>query len=159
MKSTENSPFLLLCILFSFSFPSVVSTQVTISMNDTETRQEISMTDAAGKNIDGVYRYYKKGEDMPFSGVLFAKYPNGNYSSWQQYVNGIGEGIWINYYENGNYKEIGNYNRNLVEGPIQKFYENGILKAEGTYKDWRIKVGKWKCYDENGILLTIIDYG
>lgn len=133
--------------------------QKTISMSQTVTKQEVSMSNATGKRINGIYKYYAKGDDKPFTGVLFAKYPNGNYSSWQEYVDGVGQGKWINYYENGNYKEIGYYNNNLVEGPIKKYYENGILKAEGMYKDWRIKIGQWKYFDNNGKLKSTIDYG
>ncbi|MDM9631502.1 toxin-antitoxin system YwqK family antitoxin [Robiginitalea aurantiaca] len=140
-------------------FQSVGFAQKAISMEETETRREVSMANASGKNTNGVYRYYARGEDKPFTGILFAKYPNGNYSSWQEYVDGLGQGKWINYYENGNYKEIGYYNNNLVEGPIKKFYENGNLKAEGNYKDWRVKIGKWEYYDQNGNFQSSIDYG
>ncbi|WP_157957321.1 toxin-antitoxin system YwqK family antitoxin [Winogradskyella tangerina] len=128
-------------------------------MSETETKREVSMADATGKSTDGVYRYYAKGEDEPFTGILYATYPNGNYLSWQEFVDGVGQGKWINYYENGNYKEIGNYNNNLVEGPIKKYYENGNLKADGTYKDWRIKIGTWNYYDIDGNLESTIDYG
>ncbi len=133
--------------------------QNTIAMSQTVTKREVSMSNATGKRTSGIYRYYAKGDDNPYTGVLFAKYPNGNYSSWQEYVDGIGQGKWINYYKNGNYKEVGYYNNNLVEGPIKKYYENGILKAEGNYKDWRIKIGKWKYYDQKGKLESTIDYG
>ena len=133
--------------------------QKAISMSQTVTKREVSMSNTTGKSTDGIYRYYAKGDDKPFTGVLFAKYPNGNYSSWQEYVDGVGQGKWINYYDNGNYKEIGYYNNNLVEGPIKKYYENGILQAEGNYKDWRIKIGQWKYYDEKGKLKSTIDYG
>lgn len=147
-------------ILFvALSFPIEGFAQVTISMSETEVRREVSMAEARGKTTDGVYRYFAKGEDKPFTGILFAKYPNGNYSSWQEYEDGLGEGKWINYYENGNYKEVGNYSENRVEGPIKKYYENGILKAKGQYKDWRVKVGNWNYYDQDGNLVETKDYG
>jgi antitoxin component YwqK of YwqJK toxin-antitoxin module len=133
--------------------------QITVSMEDVESRREVSMDDASGKRTDGVYRYYAKGEEKPFTGVLFSKHSNGEISSWQEYVDGVGQGKWINYYDNGNYKEVGHYNNNLVEGPIKKYYENGMIKAEGTYKDWRIKVGEWKYYDQNGNLESTKNYG
>ena len=128
-------------------------------MSQTETKREVSMSNSTGKSVNGVYRYYAKGESEPFTGVLFAKYPNGNYSSWQEYVDGLGQGKWINYYENGNFKEVGFYNNNLVEGSIKRYHKNGILKAEGNYKDWRVKIGIWKYYDENGNLKSNIDCG
>ncbi|WP_421807107.1 toxin-antitoxin system YwqK family antitoxin [Flagellimonas sp.] len=142
-----------------FSLTSQVYAQKRIPMSQTVTKREVSMANAAGKRSDGMYRYYAKGDDKPFTGILFAKYSNGKYASWQEYENGIGQGKWINYYENGNFKEVGHYNHNLVEGPIKKYYENGALKAEGNYKDWRIKVGVWKYYNLNGTLRSTIDYG
>lgn len=146
-------------IVLLLMFSGSVFSQQSISMADTESRREVSMANAQGKTSDGVYRYYAKGDNEPYTGVLFAKYPNGNFSSWQEYVDGLGQGQWINYYENGNYKEKGFYKKNLVEGPISKYYENGVLKAEGSYKDWRVKVGNWKYYDEDGNLLSTNDYG
>ena len=122
-------------------------------------QRELSMSETVGKNLNGVYTYFASGEKVPFTGILYAKFPNGNYRSRQTYVNGRGHGKWINYYENGNYKEIGYYNNNLVEGPIRKYHENGILKAEGRYKDWRIKVGQWKYFNQNGDLVATPDYG
>ncbi|NNE16809.1 MAG: hypothetical protein HKN51_17635 [Saprospiraceae bacterium] len=148
-----------LALALLFNLPIVGFAQKTISMSETEVKREVSMADATGKSEEGIYRYYAKGENRPFTGILFAKFSNGKYSSWQEYVDGIGQGKWINYYENGNYKEIGYYKNNLVEGPIKKYYENGNLKAEGNYKDWRIKIGIWKYYDHNGNLTVTKDYG
>ncbi|MEM9821322.1 MAG: hypothetical protein AAF985_09630 [Bacteroidota bacterium] len=146
-------------ILISLTLPLLGFGQNALSMNEVEERREVAMSDTRGKRSDGKYRYYAKGETKPFTGVLFANYPNGQTRSWQEYENGIGQGKWINYYENGHHKEIGHYNQDRVEGPIQKFYENGQLKAEGHYKDWRIKIGKWKYYQPDGTLKTVTDYG
>jgi antitoxin component YwqK of YwqJK toxin-antitoxin module len=101
--------------------------------------------------VGGVY--YKIKDTVPYTGVLYGKYGNGNYLSIQEYVNGVGNGTWVNYYENGKVKEIGTYRDNRVEGPIRQFYENGTLKAEGTYAHWRRKVGPWKFYDAKGHLV------
>lgn len=159
MISVRNSLSKTITLLFVCCLTTIGYAQKTLPMSETETKREVSMADATGKSTDGVYRYYAKGEDKPFTGILYATYPNGNYSSWQEFVDGVGQGKWINYYENGNYKEIGNYNNNLVEGPIKKYYENGNLKADGTYKDWRIKIGIWNYYDIDGNLESTIDYG
>ncbi len=159
MVITNNTFAKSVLLMLVFVFPKITFAQKTIPMSQTEVKREVSMADVTGKRTEGAYRYYAQGDNKPFTGILFAKYPNGNYSSWQEYVDGLGQGKWINYYENGNYKEIGNYNNNLVEGPIKKYYENGNLKAEGKYKDWRIKIGKWKYFDQNGNYKSSIDYG
>ena len=159
MISIINSSTKLITLSLIFFLTTLGYAQQSLPMSQTETKRELSMSNSTGKRTNGIYRYYAKGENKPYTGVLFAKYQNGNYSSWQEYVDGLGQGMWINYYENGNYKEVGNYNNNLVEGPIKKYYENGVLKAEGNYKDWRIKIGKWRYYDVNGNLKSTIDYG
>lgn len=100
-----------------------------VSMQEVEGKRELSMGETKGMRSDGVYRYYAKGESQAFTGILYAKYENGNYLSRQEFVEGVGQGKWINYFENGNIKEIGHYNQNLVEGPIEKYYANGKLKA------------------------------
>lgn len=146
-------------LAIAFLFPLPGFSQEALSMKSVEGRTEISMNDATGKTTEGVYRYYAKGEEKPFTGILYATYPNGNYESWQEFEDGIGQGEWINYYENGEVKEIGHYEQNRVEGPIQKFHSNGQLQAVGEYKDWRVRTGEWKYYDENGILLQTVDYG
>jgi antitoxin component YwqK of YwqJK toxin-antitoxin module len=147
----------ILVLLFAMPVPGF--SQNKMAMEDVESRREVSMAYASGKRTNGIYRYYAKGEEQPFTGILFAKYPNGNYASWQEYVDGVGQGKWINYYENGNPKEVGHYNQNLVEGPIKKYYQNGVLQAEGNYKDWRVMIGKWKYYDQKGNLESTKDYG
>ena len=140
-------------------FPLFLSAQEIRSMSEVEERKVLSMGETYGNSSDGVYRYYAKGEKEAFTGILYAKYPNGNTLSWQEYVDGLGQGQFINYYENGNFKEIGTYEQNRVEGPIRKFHPNGEIQAVGTYKDWRIKVNTWRYYDTEGRLIETVDYG
>lgn len=155
----KNLILKVLFLTFAMTCGTVGVAQETLAMSEAETVRELSMSASRGETSGGLYRYYAKGENTPFTGILYAKYPNGNYASRQEFIDGIGQGKWINYYENGNYKEIGYYNKNLVEGPITKYHENGTVRAEGTYKDWRVKIGKWKYYDRNGVLVSTVDYG
>ena len=142
-------------LLFLASSVALCSIQAQI---DTTQHEMVSMSATYQKpySVGGVY--YKKKDTVPFTGVLFGKYANGNYLSIQEYVNGIGNGTWVNYYENGKVKEIGTYRDNRVEGPIRQFYNNGNLKAEGTYAHWRRKVGVWKFYNPQGKLLKMVTY-
>lgn len=148
-----------LLFILLINLPLLAFSQKELSMGEVEGRTELSMGEVNGKTTKGIYRYYAKGETTPFTGILYSKHANGQTDSWQEYVNGVGQGKWINYYENGNFKEIGYYEQNRVEGPIQKFHPNGILKAEGNYKNWRIRIGEWKYYDSKGKLLKAEDYG
>ncbi len=121
--------------------------------------REFSMSEVTANSSDGTYRYYKEGEAEPFTGVLYAQWENGNFKSRQEFIDGVGEGKWINYWPNGNLKEVGTYQQNIVEGPIKKYYESGKLKASGNYKDWRIRIGEWKYYKESGELTLTENYG
>lgn len=128
------------------------------SQIDTINQQLLPMKSTITKPYKVGRIYYENGETTPFSGVLYGKYPNGNFLTKQEYKNGIGNGIWINYYEDGTIKEVGNYTDNRVEGPIVQYHPNGKIKAKGTYKHWKKKVGIWTYYDKNGILITTEDY-
>ncbi len=145
---------LLKLLLLMCSSTLIYAQQTTVSADN-----EISMSNAVASSKDGTYKYYKKGEDQGFTGILYTRYDNGNYLTRQEYKDGIGEGTWINYWPNGNLKEIGTYRNNKVEGPIKKYDQNGNLIAEGEYKDWRIRVNLWKYYDQNGHLIKTVDYG
>lgn len=142
-------------LLLIILFPYVSCSQKT----EVSAEHELSMSGASGRYVDGQWTYFKNGEKEPFTGVLYAQFPDGNYESRQEFENGIGEGTWINYWPNGNLKEAGTYQQNKVAGAIKKFYRSGILKSEGTYRDWRIRIGIWKYYDEEGNLLETVDHG
>lgn len=145
--------------IFVFFIPLLIFNFSSIAQIDTSNQEMVSMADTYQERKDGAYRYFKKGEEKPYDGVLFGKYANGNYLSVQEFKNGLGEGTWINYYENGNLKEVGTYQKNKVAGPIQKFYPSGKLQAKGTYREWRIRVGEWIYYDEKGNEIKRENYG
>jgi len=142
-------------LLFFIIFPFLSYSQKTEVTAD----HEISMSGASGRYVDGQWTYFKNGEKEPFTGVLYAQFPDGNCESRQEFENGIGEGTWINYWPNGNLKEAGTYQQNKVAGPIKKYYPSGKLKSEGTYRDWRIRIGRWNYYDESGKMIETIDHG
>ena len=142
---------LYLTALISFSLRS----QSTI---DTVNQEMVSMSHTIEKPFKVGSVYYKRGENTPFTGVLFGKYENGNYLSIQEYKNGVGNGLWINYYPDGTIEEKGTYKNNRVEGPVWQYYPNGSLKAQGQYEHWRKKVGRWKFYDPNGKLKKTVIY-
>lgn len=110
----------------------------------------IAMSDTYQKAYKLGSVYYKNGTKEPFTGILYGKYDNGNLKTVQEYVNGIGNGKWIDYDPLGNKICEGTYKDNLVEGPVKFYYEDGNLKAEGQYLHWKRPIGLWKYYDKNG---------
>ncbi len=102
--------------------------------------------------------YYKTGTKTPFTGILYGKYSNGNYQTKQEYVNGIGNGKWVDYSPEGIKECEGTYKDNRVEGPVRFFYENGNVKSEGQYLHWKNPIGIWKYYDKKGNLVHTMTY-
>ena len=138
--------FLLFLLTAAPGFAQIDTTQSMVAMSATTQRPY---------SVGGVY--YERDSTTPFTGVLYGRYPNGRYASIQEYVDGVGEGRWINYYPDGAVKEVGTYADNRTAGPIRQYYPNGQLRAEGRYRHWRRKVGTWTYYDRNGHQLRTVE--
>jgi len=46
-------------------------------------------------------QYFEKGSKEPYTGWLYARYDNGELETAQQFKDGVGNGIWINYDPDG----------------------------------------------------------
>ncbi len=115
----------------------------------------VSMNDAS-VNYGGKYgqRYYAKGSDKPYTGWLSARYDNGELESISQYVDGYGNGLWINFDPDGRKESQGTLVNNKTIGLAKTFYEDGSVKSEGNFEHLRIKVGWWKFYDREGNVVS-----
>lgn len=115
----------------------------------------VSMNDAK-VNYGGRYgqQYFEKGSKIPYTGFLVARYDNGELESVQQYKDGYGNGIWINYDPDGRKESQGTYVNNKTIGPAKLFYEDGSVKAEGNYEHWKDGVGWWTFYDRKGNIVS-----
>ena len=115
----------------------------------------VSMNDA-DVTYGGRYgqQYFAKGSKTPYTGWLCARYDNGELESVQQYKNGIGNDIWINYNPDGSKESQGTYVNNKTEGPAKLFYENGSVKAAGDYIHLKQKIGWWNYYDREGNVVS-----
>lgn len=56
--------------------------------------------------------YYKTGTNTPFTGILYGKYDNGNYQTIQEYVDGVGDGKWVDYNPEGVIECVGTFTNN-----------------------------------------------
>ncbi|MGB5242452.1 MAG: hypothetical protein WBN28_13870 [Lutimonas sp.] len=125
---------------------------------DVEDRDVAPMSDTYQKAYKLGSVYYRTGTQIPFTGVLYGKYNNGNYQTMQEYVDGIGNGKWIDFNPEGEKECEGTYKDNRVEGPVKFFYEDGSLKSEGQYLHWKKPIGLWKYYDKKGNLVQTMTY-
>ena len=141
----------LLMLFLSSSF-------IVLAQKDLKDQEMVPMYDTYQKAYKLGSVYYKTGTKTPFTGVLYGKYDNGNYQTMQEYVDGIGNGKWIDFNPEGIKECEGTYKDNRVEGPVKFFYENGSLKSEGQYIHWKIPTGIWKYYDKAGNLVHTMTY-
>lgn len=114
--------------------------QRTILMSDTFQRYSTSYGN----------RYFEKGTDQPYTGILYGRYDNGQLMTIQEYSDGIGNGSWIQFNPDGTKSEQGTYVENRVEGPVIRYWEDGSIKAKGQYRHWKQPIGKWTFYDRKG---------
>ena len=121
-------------------------------------QKRVAMSETYQKAYKLGSKYYEIGTDKPFTGILYGKYDNGNYMSIQEYVEGIGNGKWIDFDPLGNKVCEGTYKDNRVEGPVTFFYEDGNVKSKGQYLHWKRPIGEWTYYDKKGNVVSKITY-
>lgn len=142
---------LTLAIFFMYSI-GWAQTDSTVLPKESEM---VSMNDARVE-YGGKYgqQYFDEGSKTPYTGWLCARYDNGQLESISQFVNGYGNGIWINYDPDGKRESQGTLVNNKTIGPAKEFYEDGSVKAEGNFEHLRRKVGWWKFYDRKGNVVS-----
>lgn len=147
--------FILLTYLTCFLSAVACGQEKQIAVQDTT--KMYSMTETTVQYTNG-QKYYLKGSNKPYTGFLYAKYDNGELMSVQQFVDGVGQGIWINYDPDGRKECQGSYVNNRVEGPVTFFYEDGSIKSTGQYRDWKRPIGVWTYYDRQGNIISTMNY-
>ena len=150
---------LMVLLLFLISISASVHAQIDqsnaamVPFTSMDTTAMYAMSDAYASYENGP-KYYLKGSKIPFSGFLYAKYDNGEFESIQQYENGIGNGIWMNYDPDGRKECQGTYVNNRVEGSVTFYYEDGSIKSQGQYRDYKKPIGRWTFYDRKGNVVS-----
>ena len=143
----------------SFTFIFIAFMHYTTSAQMVANVQEMApMSDTYQKAYKLGSVYYKTGTNTPFTGILYGKYDNGNYQTIQEYVDGVGNGKWVDYSPEGIKECEGTYKNNRVEGPVTFYYENGAVKSAGQYLHWKRPIGEWKYYDMKGNLVHTMTY-
>ena len=99
-------------------------------------------------------QYFANGSKDPYTGWLCARYDNGQLEAVQQFKDGVGNGIWINFNPDGSKDSQGTYVNNETIGPAKLFYEDGSVKAEGNFVHRKRKVGWWTFYDRKGNVVS-----
>jgi antitoxin component YwqK of YwqJK toxin-antitoxin module len=97
------------------------------------------------------HKFYEKGSDYPFSGIIIRRYANGHLQLRFTVKNGIPHGYSEAWYENGTkFYEIP-YGNGLKNGPYLAWHSNRQLGEVGVFKDG-IRHGPYKYIFDNGQL-------
>ena len=132
------------------SFPSIAFAQ----FDSTKVGKMYSMAETHAAYSGSEYKYYVSGSDTPYTGYLCARYNNGELQSVQQFVDGVGNGEWIDFDPDGRISCKGTYVNNKVEGPVTFYYEDGSVKSEGQYRHYKRPIGWWTFYDRDGNVVS-----
>lgn len=152
-----NSNHLKMKILLTFIL-TVLLNYITTAQTISKSQEMVLMSDTYQKAYKLGSVYYKTGTNTPFTGILYGTYDNGNYQTMQEYVDGIGNGKWVDFNPEGIKECEGTYKENRVEGPVTFYYENGLVKSKGQYLHWKRPIGEWKYYDLKGNLVHTMTY-
>lgn len=117
-----------------------------------------------GKEDGEVIEYSEDGEILEqgeyFDGLKEGEWVlnTGDYIEKGTYAEGMMQGEWTGRYKSTNKLAFkGNYIENEPDGKHSYYYPNGRKMLEGKYQLGR-KVGDWKRYDNQGLLVLTIRY-
>lgn len=98
---------------------------------------------------DGLY--FKAGETVPFSGLMYDYYPDGQAKLRTPVVGGRLSGEAMGWYTNGAVELLEFFENGLPHGPRLCWHANGQLKSEGQLVQGR-QEGVYRQWDEQGTL-------
>ena len=107
----------------------------------------------SGDYMEQVYTKEMEDGGIPYSGILYEKYPSGNIKYYCEYENGVPNGEFIRFYDDGSVLSIENMDKGTVSGIHKEYYPNGNLKLEENCQ-YGIILNSKK-YGENGEVLDI----
>tara|TARA_B100001287_G_scaffold276854_1_gene290144 strand:- start:10324 stop:10779 length:456 start_codon:yes stop_codon:yes gene_type:complete len=77
----------------------------------------------------------QKKDSLPYSGLVYSKYKNGNIQYEWAYENGVPNGLWKYYFYTGKIQYEFTYVDGDKNGPCRAWYFNGALNFESQYKN------------------------
>ena len=111
-----------------------------------ESKSRVSVNDT--EDI-GIVTHYN---GIPFTGIMFWEYENGNTEGECEMINGLKNGVSKTYYENGQLKRFENYKEDNLNGIVKFYDKNGQLEIEGRSNGGDKKYGLWKFYSQGNLI-------
>jgi len=101
------------------------------------------------------------GPGKPFTGKAITYFISGSKESEGTYLNGKKDGNWTYWYytydQNTNIESKGYYKLGKRDGLWEYWYPNGEKREVGNFNNQE-RIGKWRYYNEDGLLHILISY-
>ena len=107
--------------------------------------------DWGGEYYEQIVYENESGEEVPYTGLAYDLYPDGQLESYGYIDNGYRHGLAVYFYSNGKIKSINNQDRGAAEGIQKEYFENGDIESVS----YCIAGGEilYKKYDETGKII------
>lgn len=76
---------------------------------------------------------YEVNNDKSYTGKAISKYTNGQVKIEGYYVNGLQDGLWVEYYKNGTPQFKTHFKEGMYNGTRDIYFEDGSLQVKSTY--------------------------
>ncbi len=85
---------------------------------------------------------------QPFSGVLYSRFPNGQFSKFSFYWQGKSHGKEYTWFENGKLQQQRSYHLGYPEGPNKLWFSDGKPRSISYYKNGELQGEAWSWHDD-----------
>ena len=102
--------------------------------------------------------YFKKSDDLPFTGTLKNHFPSGEISVIDHFKEGKQHGEFKSFHRNGNIAMIGKFNNGKQTGEWSEFYDDGSLYWRLLYIDGVKHDGLCQMFHKNGKVRSEVIY-
>lgn len=107
--------------------------------------------DWGGEYYEQIVFENESGEEVPYTGLAYDLYPDGQLDFYGRIDNGYRHGLAVYFYSNGKIKSINNQDRGAAEGIQKEYFENGDIESV-SYCIARGEI-LYKKYDETGKII------
>ena len=102
--------------------------------------------------------YYKKSDNLPFTGILKNFFESGEISLIDHFKNGKQHGKFKSFHKNGKLSMVGDFFDGKQNGEWFEYYDDGSLYWRLIYKNGVKKDGVFRMYHKNGKIRSEVLY-
>ena len=85
------------------------------------------------EDLDSKGRRYLQKTKIPFNGLVYNEYPNGQVEFEGPLKSGLQHGVWLWWYPTGEKKSEITFSNQLRHGHGRSYFESGNLQGSGSY--------------------------